>query len=645
MNLDIIKKVKDMERLLRNRNELLSELHPISQNNLTNIILELHGNNYKFKPKHCNDIFNQITYEDPNGNDNDVNNYLFRKYHPDHIKVIIILFESITLNFRQIRDLIEQSHINNNYYWLDLLLDINYKFTLSDIIIMSQIYKKGKSFYVNNKIENSISFENGTIMYTILKLISTDKISEEYFNKTINIINGLYQLDPQHFALAVHGLKCYTFTNKEKGYIFISTLFLSCIKNTQNKDTLFNIICKNGLKHNILCKLLVQHIYNDTLFEILYNKNKLHQNLELLFYMVQYHNFIVTENILNKFLLKTEMGKISIEMKDFKYLNNIIHNKKCTITSFNNILVNFNFDNGEFIEITNDTMICTGKINIVDLFDIFKIKPNNDTLSIIMERGYARSFDKLINEHNFQINEECLTQSIKSGKIDLIAKILQYSVKPTKFMLEMLCGPGTKNVFLPCNIKARFTHRRMQIEKNKTKYNMKIINIVELLIKHGLVIDLSCVSLLLSCDCVLTDLARFNIEYDENLYFECYINEYWPKEYMDKFTIDKNILNMRHLMFKGTTETIIIQFITTHNVKFDGYSLEFGLMNNNKFAKILMNKHNWSPSYPTLYKMSLCVRGLYSSYDFDNKLFRTFIDKNHVTKDVMMSHYNKIKLK
>jgi hypothetical protein len=165
-----------------------------------------------------------------------------------------------------------------------------------------------------------------------------------------------------------------------------------------------------------------------------------------------------------------------------------------------------------------------------------------------------------------------------------------------------------------------------------------VMKIIELLVKYGMVMNLKYVSLLLSAGEVLVNLERFGIKYDEDLYFECYVNEFYPQEYMNKFTIDRNVLIMRKYMHCNVPMKKCIKFIKKYNLKLDGYTLEFAILNKNKLGMKLLDEYNICVA--TLYKKSVCLQGNLPYYHFNKLLFRNFIEQNKITKDMMMFQYD-----
>lgn len=670
MNRDLLQKAKAMEILLKNMASLYDEMmgvlnnDPLNTNELTNAVLELHGLNYVFKQKHYERLLLQMIHYEWNGRENKC--YLFNTTHIDHKKLIEIVLNNIELRGYYFYELIRMSNRNDNFEWISILLDRNYKFTQPQINRMRYRYKLSTK-YNNTKIETNDNFENNMITYLVLKLCGEEKVSAEFFDKVINFLKNIPPLSMYYFNIVIDSIKSYSETNREDGNIFITAMFYNIIQDTSNCDTVYDIISTKYYMYPFLCKLVIDNIYKESFVESLCEKNILIKNLGILFDCVIKHNYNVTIEFLNKILSKSEVCTINIDEDKLGNLLNVsgyIYDKHYDINTSSDVIVNFNADNKNFIEIVNNKY--SGKIKSINLFKIFNCSPNNDTFNTTLNKGYSFSIDTLINEHNFVVDYNALNESLKSKNIKLISNILKHNIILDKNLINTLVTvPDTKLVYYNDKLyeqsirwkKRRASRRILRKRKgsklvitNKNKKNNKnkeiviknstTITIVELLISHGLKIDLSCVGLLLSCNETLLNLERFGIEYDENLYFECYVNEHYPKEYMDKFTIDKNILTMRRYLNHNLSAKKIKTFLETHNLKPDRYTIEFAINNRDSFGKYLMNKVDCIPSVATMYKESLCVEKMWRKCHFNCLAFRNFIEKNNIKKEMMVEQFN-----
>ncbi len=664
--MDIItQKVKTLETLLRNTSILfeimMEHRQNVPQNNetLVTIILDLFNAQYQFKPQHYRSMLNNLLYSDWHQRPSET--FLINSVIPEHKQIIEIVFNGIQIDAYEFYNLRRISMETNNYLWLDILIERNYSFSaqaFNNLFIgFRRRNKTPKPFkYVNNKIDTMSILDDRVLIYSIFKL--NDKMSNEFFNNILQFINNSEPKPIQYFDIFVNTIKYHSEFNKNKGKEIITALFNNMIKLPSNHESIMNIICQKGLNNNFLCKLLIKHLYSDSLIDLLLDKNLLHKNLDYLFDATQY---IVTTDLINKLLLKSSICNITI---DEKYnLDEYVYDKKNVFSINENFVIKFNYDNSNnnFIEIGNEKFEYYGKINSVDLFKIFKCIPNDETFKIALNRGYINTVQHLISEYKFIVDDKCLFECMKSKNMNLITMILNYGIKPNSVLLESLITVPKNKVVYFSDIHYKRHQRMKKYRQNRTGstkepkiktkskskskiINSRIINIIELLIKYGLKIDFNCVNLLLSCNEELLNLERFGISYDEDLYFLCYVNEHYPQEYMKKFTIDKNVLTMRKLITTNMKSEKIANFLNTNNLKLDAYSFEYAIKNKTIFSMELMNKKLCIPSLATLYKMSLCVgTGHYwRTQSYNCKLFMDYVKSNNITKDMMMKQYDVI---
>ncbi len=622
----IIQKVKTLESLLINTSTLFDIMIERRQNvpqipgNLVDIILDLNNAQYQFTQRHYGKMLNHLVYNDWHNQLNET--FLSHATLPEHKQIIEIVFNGIKMSESDFYNLRRITVETNNFNWLDILIEKNYLFTPQDLSRIFLGYnrtrsnKKRKIFnYNNTKLDAMLVLDNRILLYSIFKL--NNNMTDEFYDKVLCFINNSEPIPIYYFDIFVNTINFYSETNKSKGLEIVTALFNNVIKLQSNHESITNIVCQKGLNNTFLCKLIIKYLYNDSFINLLLDKNLLHKNLDYLFDAQKYN---VTTNLINKILFKSSICNITAN--NTYNLDKYVYDKKSIFTINKNVIIKFNYDStNNFIEIGNEKFEYRGKINSIDLFKIFNCIPNDETFKIALNRGYINTIQCLINEYKFIVDDKCLLECMKSKNIDLINMILNYGVKPNKIMLESLITvPKSKMVYFSEELykrhermkeyrRKRFGTNKKSKSKPKSKIikNSRVINIVELLIKYDLKIDFYCINLLLSCNEELLNLERFGICYDEDLYFLCYVNEYYPQEYMEKFIIDKNVLIMRKLMATNMKPEKITDFLNTNNLKLDAYSLESGIKNKNIFSSELMNKKLCIPSLPTLYKLSLCV--------------------------------------
>lgn len=183
--------------------------------------------------------------------------------------------------------------------------------------------------------------------------------------------------------------------------------------------------------------------------------------------------------------------------------------------------------------------------------------------------------------------------------IKLISKILEYKIIPSKNNL----------------IDFVKIHKRGH-------YKKAVTIIIELLIKYGLVIDMDILKQVIKNGYLINNLERFNIEYDEKLYYYCYIYKYIPVEYMELFKIDKNVLKMRELCCSGKQKKVIFKFMKKNNLKPDGYCYENASYSSPKLFGCF-EKQNCEPTVGSLMYNSL-KRTNYSIIKLNNIRIRIY---------------------
>ena len=155
--------------------------------------------------------------------------------------------------------------------------------------------------------------------------------------------------------------------------------------------------------------------------------------------------------------------------------------------------------------------IINDKISIYLFLKQLNIKPNEQTMEIAIKYGdYEMFYDSINNIENYDPTNIDIQKVLNSVNINIniLSKLFLYRITPTKEDLNVLI----KNTSL-----------------NKYIVNISTITeIIELMIKYGLILTLDDINNLLGINIVVKNLSRFNIEYDEKLYYYCYINNIYP---------------------------------------------------------------------------------------------------------------------
>jgi hypothetical protein len=222
---------------------------------------------------------------------------------------------------------------------------------------------------------------------------------------------------------------------------------------------------------------------------------------------------------------------------------------------------------------------------------------------------------------------------IKCKDLEIIKYVLSQKIDPDETTLKALVESckrkkiGNNMVRYRRNRKIR---RNERIIKKKKVTVPKVMVILNMLMGHGLKINLNCIGMLLSLNLYLPNLETYNIPYDEDLYFMCYVNEYFPDEYMSKFTIDKNILIMRDFVKnKLNTYTKFTKFIKDNNIVLDNYMLD----------KVFLMRYQLRKLHDTIFIYNNCIPSPITMYKkICNKVPKEFIMK--FDKKIMLVNHN-----
>lgn len=208
------------------------------------------------------------------------------------------------------------------------------------------------------------------------------------------------------------------------------------------------------------------------------------------------------------------------------------------------------------------------------LFERFNVLPNLETVNITCRRGQFPETKMMLEKYNIIPEKNTLDLSINSQNLELIKTILRFKLTPDTNTLHIL-NPG--------------------VYRNETTYK-----ILEMLINYGLMITINDINDFLKQQYIINDLTRFNIPYDEKLYFMCFKNNYFPKEYINNMTIDKNTLKL-HELCKTSSFNDITKHIQETNTKLDKYCMSFLMKDGLKFLAII-NKYGCKPCEFVMYK-------------------------------------------
>ena len=243
-------------------------------------------------------------------------------------------------------------------------------------------------------------------------------------------------------------------------------------------------------------------------------------------------------------------------------------------------------------------------------------KPDKRTLNLACRNSVTYVFEDITQNHKICPDKLCLDVATKFSSWEMMEKILNYKILPDRETF-IQCLNGVTNL-LDAKIK--------------------------LLIEHGLLITLELIELALLKKCHINDLDRFDIPYDNTLYYICYKCDQWPIEYIEKFRehIGEEIVEFR-MMCKCTKLPLeyFKTYIKKNNIRPDRYCLENLCTYNPRVARYMINTLKCEPTIGCLYQQTYnaykCLHRdildiLYKKYNFDSKIMTKPYNNIYINK-------------
>lgn len=570
------------------RSELIGYYY--NKNPISNLIISLNDIGYIFSIEEFNNFIKQATYKKSKC-------YLLSHSYKEEEnklknKVIKIIFDKFNPNDKQFKSLFacyKKAH-NPSYYWIDVLVERKFDFNEFQKQQLIQIGYDMNKFFQNfqitlDKLKDIIeAIVNGKSHFDILQNII--KINEfDYPDGFINYILNLFKDKPVDF-IDKHLLKFLnTFIDQCKPNFSTNEILLQMIPSKYIGNDFYYLLFNNGLTpSNELINLFSNY---ESTFELVFNSIK--------------YGFVLTVDMLNNMLKKTTHFSGPLLMKNY-----------CRIHSTEKI--NDFFQELGFSEILINECLDKNILNLYKFFLKIGITPNNETLEIASYYKYEFIFDSCTSDFKLIPDKNILDKSLQyfcsaNDNFSIISKILCYKIIPDKKSFDMLI--------------------------RNPKCNYKII---ELLIKFGLNLTFGNVTTSLKYGFTISNLERFNIPYDENLYFWCHVYNFFPEAYMKKFQIDDKILELRSLCGDKQTSVLkLSQFIEKHKSKLDGYCFESACKNNKELANYMLHTLNCKPTINTFYWLN--YRKMIVSEIMENlSILENLLEINNINNEYLSKH-------
>jgi len=205
--------------------------------------------------------------------------------------------------------------------------------------------------------------------------------------------------------------------------------------------------------------------------------------------------------------------------------------------------------------------------------------PNITKYILREQRGIALFLDPMLNyEMNLVLLHNILEAGLKYGEqyltTDVLVKLYRkMSEQPTETTLELLCyypcakliveicDNGIKanqqclwnsckralhkeNIEVLCNYKL-FTDRQCFVNLIDRNEGCKIDGDIKFIADHGFRPDLVCVRYALRMKIIIGNLELYDLAYDDKLYKICFEVKSYPREYISKMTLGKDIVRFR----------------------------------------------------------------------------------------------------
>jgi hypothetical protein len=578
---------KLLNRLLRKKSELYLESSFSNQNDQTliNLLLNWTTNNYPFTDIQIQRFFTQAFYYPPRKNLRRLQNIFASSNNSTHLLIINHILVNYNITDAQIKTILTcHFDVKKIYYWINILFSKKYKFTIDDLV------KLHEENYIP-EIRNYDSLHNNVI-FAVCEYITRFNKNVKEFKRCIDIIAQNTNIEPfdiEHFEII---LKCLGSSPNENIHdpTNITLLFDTLFQHYNDKNVILQMVIDSKISNIVLNRIIDKFGYNDAFIKYFF-KNISRFNPELILKLIDNGFQITVEHInllLNLYNKNTDVSFCLRPIDEYKLLG------------------------PHYKLLTNNKLKCI-EIPMIDLFEICKISPNIDTLNIICKQSSPNIvyyfIDILLKKYKLIPDETTLNTCILTLDTELTEKILKYKLTPSN---------------------------RIVFEIDKLRDHSLIIDMLELLIANGLIVNNDDIQYLLNNGIFLNNLERFNVNYDEDLYYMYYLHGYRPSTTEKaKFTISNIILQMHQMCKTKVKYFKLITFLKNNNINLDRFSLEFLLLHNyNVYYSLCTNHKEYVPSV-----LSAFAKINYVGYKNNMSIYDVAKKYNITAKD-MFEQYN-----
>ena len=556
-------------------NDSFKQNYSYPGNTPTEIIIKLIENNYEFTQDEFIKLIECITfgktksyiskcYTATVNRKNMVVTHIFDKFNPtnEQINKLLKCYNEMPIEGKSIK----------YFDWIRVLVNKNYPF---DNIMLNKIMSVGCPLpYLLN---GNYTLEANTIKEYFINGIDENIMNDYKIFEKQNVFND----DCLNNLLTSQFMKRHTsieFVNMTEKFTSLINIMLS------KGAAVTTSIIENYINSTIIIQSPFTNIFNHLLNNI--NKSTITEND-----IIKWMNIMRTKDI--PFMAYYKINIINLihitKMYTCDILNNIMKypdmhgNNTLPLSNISELLETMRHFNYVIIDVNNKNNMETirnmnKEITNYDFFRLFLhhgVEPNINTMEAIIPLWSKLSkltvfgttnvnyeyMDELINKYKIYPNKKCLDCAVMNVlNINMIKELLNYKIIPDEHTIN--------SFIFGINI-----YRQYFVQKILEAGYPYLKEVTELLIRYGLIINIEIVRNLFPYYQV-QNLERFNIPYDDNIYYLCHKYNIWPREYITKFTIDQNIMKLREMFAKHNNHDNILKFMKKYNLKPDRYCIE-----------------------------------------------------------------------
>ena len=577
-----------MADLIQRLNTLLNKTDRLYQETITypndceliNILIELVNSNHVFTMPQVNKFIIRACH--PNGKLNFISSDII-----EHINIIKYIFTNYNISEEHVMKICRDRYVmaNDRYSAFDALFERKYDFTMT----CYEYLCKNNYKYYNMQYYNT--FHTNVIFLACSAIFNK---RNDVFNICQKlIIHNTEPFEIKHLELLYIFLKHKYLKNadKEKTFVLLDTIISKCNDNNEIIQFIMNLKLGEARSVDNDELMIVDYALDKFKYSEILTKYIL-ENLIIdkpdYLYKLKEKGYVVTAEDINRVY----------EAMDKFYTSNPIPDNHSSLIPEKKLIPAKKFK--------ADT-----SIPVFELFKIFKVQPNINTLNIACNKDRTDTITTIIENYGIIPEKTTLDMSMSRLNYDIISKLLKYKLTPDDETFYKIYNRWGDD------------HR-----------NESYTQIIELLIIHGLNINITHIKYLIKEKICLHNLERFGISYNEELYFVCYINNYFPTEYTSKCSkcsINPILLQMYDLCkTKKLRYEKLIEFMKTKNIKLDRFALDYLIEFNPDVSRDIMMDYKCVPSIITGFKRC----------KIPDELLQKIIKQHNISEKEMFEQYD-----